>query len=257
MVSHPAFGADLSGRVVLVTGGARGIGATVALEAARAGAVVAVGYRTSHDAAERVVAEIRTAGGTAAAFPGDLGEVGQVREVVAQVERRLGGIEGLVNCAAVMSTREFLATDEAEWERIIRNDLYSVVFTCQAVLPGMIERGRGAIVNVTSRLAAAGAADAAPYAAAKAGVVSLTRSLALAYGPRGVQINAVSPGTTLTDMGRHVIESAVGRDRLTRIPIRRFVEPSEVAAAVIFLLSDAAAGFAGQTLHVNGGELMR
>ena len=256
MVSSPAFGADLSGRVVLVTGGARGIGATVALEAARAGAIVAVGYRSSREAAERVVAQIRTAGGTADAFPGDLGEVGQVREVVARVETRLGGIDGLVNCAAVMSTREFLATDEAEWERVIRNDLYSVVFTCQAVLPGMIERWSGAIVNFASRLAVAGAADAAPYAAAKAAVVSLTRSLALAYGPRGVRINAVSPGTTLTDMGRHVIESAVGRDRMTRIPIRRFVEPSEVAAAVVFLLSDAAAGFAGQTLHVNGGELM-
>jgi NAD(P)-dependent dehydrogenase (short-subunit alcohol dehydrogenase family) len=249
--------ADLSGRVVLVTGGARGIGATIAVEVARAGALVAVGYRASRDAAEGVVTEIRGAGGTAEAFPGDLSESGQVREVVAQVERRLGAIDGLVNCAAVMSTREFLATDEAEWERVIRNDLYSVVFTCQAVLPGMIERGRGAIVNITSRLADAGAVDAAPYAAAKAAVVALTRSLAVGYAPRGVRINAVSPGTTLTDMGRHVIESPVGRDRMTRIPIRRFVETSEVAAAVVFLLSDAAAAFAGQTLHVNGGELMR
>ena len=249
--------ADLSGRVVLVTGGARGIGATIAVEVARAGAHVAVGYRASRDAAEGVVTEIRGAGGTAEAFPGDLSESGQVREVVAQVERRLGAIDGLVNCAAVMSTREFLATDEAEWERVIRNDLYSVVFTCQAVLPGMIERGRGAIVNITSRLADAGAVDAAPYAAAKAAVVALTRSLAVGYAPRGVRINAVSPGTTLTDMGRHVIESPVGRDRMTRIPIRRFVETSEVAAAVVFLLSDAAAAFAGQTLHVNGGELMR
>jgi 3-oxoacyl-[acyl-carrier protein] reductase len=255
MTPSPAA-ADLSERVVLVTGGARGIGASVALEAARAGARVGIGYRTSRDAAERVVAEIRAAGGVADAFPGDLSEKGQVREVVSQVERRLGRIDGLVNSAAIMSTREFLATDEAEWERVIRNDLYAVVFICQAVLPGMIERGRGAIVNVTSRLASAGSADAAPYAAAKAAVVSLTRSLAHAYGPRGVRVNAVSPGTTLTDMGRHVIESAVGRDRMTRIPIRRFVEPSEVTAAVIFLLSDAAAGFAGQTLHVNGGELM-
>jgi 3-oxoacyl-[acyl-carrier protein] reductase len=247
---------DLSGRVVLVTGGARGIGATVAVQAARAGARVAVGYRTSREAAGRVVAEIRAAGGTAEAFPGDLSEAAQVREVIGQIERRLGPVDGLVNSAAVMSNREFLAIEEAEWERIIRNDLYLVVFTCQALLPGMIERGRGAIVNITSRLAVAGAADAAPYAAAKAAVVALTRSLALAYGPRGVRINAVSPGTTLTDMGRHVIESPVGRDRMARIPIRRFVEPAEVAAAVLFLLSDAAAGFAGQTLHVNGGELM-
>jgi 3-oxoacyl-[acyl-carrier protein] reductase len=251
-----AFRADLSERVVLITGGARGIGAAVALEAARSGAVVAIGYKSSRAAADEIVARIRSGGGTADAFPGDVSDASKVRAVVEEVEARLGPIDGLVNAAAVMANRDFLDIDEAEWERLIRNDLYSVVFACRAVLPGMIERGRGAIVNFSSRLAIVGSADAAHYAAAKAAVVSLTRSLALAYGPRGVRVNAVSPGTTDTDMGRHVIQSDEGRARAARIPIRRFVEPSEVAAAVVFLLSDAAAGFAGQTLHVNGGELM-
>jgi 2-hydroxycyclohexanecarboxyl-CoA dehydrogenase len=155
-----------------------------------------------------------------------------------------------------MATRPFLETDEAEWERMVRADLYSVVFTCRAVIPGMVERGGGAIVNVSSRLALIGAAEAAPYAATKAAVIALTKSLALAFGPQGVRANVVAPGTTNTDMGRVAIESPQGRERIPRIPIRRFLEPSEVADAIVFLLSDAAAGFTGQTFHANGGELM-
>jgi 3-oxoacyl-[acyl-carrier protein] reductase len=155
-----------------------------------------------------------------------------------------------------MAWSDFLETDAAEWDRVLRNDLYSVIFTCQAVLPGMLARGDGAIVNIASRLAVAGAADATPYAVAKAAVIALTRSLALAYASRGVRISAVAPGTANTDMGRGVIQSTIGAERVARIPIRRFVEPSEIAATVVFLLSDAAAGLTGQTLHVNGGELM-
>jgi 3-oxoacyl-[acyl-carrier protein] reductase len=248
--------ANLAGRVILVTGGARGIGARVAVEAARSGAAVAVGYQASAEAANEVVAEILAGGGRARAFRADVSVAVEVRAMIAGVEAELGPVDGLVNAAAIMATGDFLATSEADWDRMLRNDLYSVIFTCQAVLPRMIERGHGAIVNFSSRLATAGAADAAPYAAAKAAVVSLTRSLALAYGPAGIRVNVVSPGTTDTDMGRDVIDSPVGRERAARIPIRRFVEPSEVASAVIFLLSDAAAGFTGQTLHVNGGELM-
>jgi 3-oxoacyl-[acyl-carrier protein] reductase len=252
----PASGAALAGRVVLVTGGARGIGAEVAVHAARLGARVAVGYLASGEAAERVVARIASDGGTAVAVGGDVADPDAAAAVVARVEDRLGPIDGLVTAAAIMATGDFLETPIAEWDRMLRGDLYSVIHTCRAVLPGMIERGAGAIVNVSSRLAIVGAADAAPYAAAKAAVVSLTRSLALAYGPAGVRVNAVSPGTTDTDMGRAVIHSPAGRERASRIPIRRFVEPGEVAAAVTFLLSDAAAGITGQTIQVNGGELM-
>jgi 3-oxoacyl-[acyl-carrier protein] reductase len=248
---------DLAGRVILVTGGARGIGAAIARQAAGAGAVVAVGYRTSQDAAAGVVDAIRRDGGAALAVAGDLASADTATTIVMEVERALGPVDGLVNSAAVMATGDFLTTGEVEWDRILREDLLAVVRTCRAVLPGMIAREHGSIVNLTSRLAEAGAADAAPYAVAKAGVVALTRSLAQAYGPQGIRINAVSPGTTATDMGRAVIESDAGRARAAAIPLRRFVTPDEVAAAVVFLLSDAAGGFTGQTLHVNGGEWMR
>jgi 3-oxoacyl-[acyl-carrier protein] reductase len=253
---HLLTPSDLSGRVILVTGGSRGIGAEVALEAGRSGARVAVGYHSSSDAAEELIERIRSHGATAEAFGADVSDEGQVRGLVAEVERRLGAVDGLVNSAAVMANGAFLDTAAAEWERLIRNDLYSVVFACLAVLPGMIERGRGSIVNISSRLAFAGAPDAAPYAAAKAAVVSLTRSLALAHGPDGIRVNAVAPGTTKTEMGRAIIASPEGQERISRIPLRRFVEPSEVASAIVFLLSDASAAFTGQTFQANAGELM-
>jgi 3-oxoacyl-[acyl-carrier protein] reductase len=247
---------DLSGRVILVTGGSGGIGSEVALGAGRSGARVAVGYHSSRDSADRLVERIRAEGADAEAFAGDVSDEGQVRELVAEVERRLGRVDGLVNSAAMMANGRFLDTPEAEWDRVIRSDLYSVVFACRAVLPGMIERGRGSIVNISSRLAFVGAPDAAPYAAAKAAVVSLTRSLALAHGPHGIRVNAVAPGTTNTEMGRAIIASPEGQERLRRIPMRRFVEPAEVASAVVFLLSDASAAFTGQTFQANGGELL-
>jgi 3-oxoacyl-[acyl-carrier protein] reductase len=254
--SGSGFRPDLSGRVVLVTGGSRGIGAEVAVQAADAGAAVAVGYLSSPDAAQAVVERIRSAGGAAESFGGDVADPAQVRRLVAAVEDALGAVDGLVTSAAVMASGGFLETGADVWEHVIRNDLYSVVFSCQAVLPGMVERGRGAIVNVSSRLAFVGGAEAAPYAAAKAAVVALTKSLALAYGPHGIRVNAVAPGTTNTAMGRAASESPLGRERLGRIPLGRFLEPSEVAAAIVFLLSDASVGFAGQTFQANGGELM-
>ncbi len=176
--------------------------------------------------------------------------------MVAAVEARFGRVDGLVNAAAVMMIGDFLETTDAEWEQILRTDLHSVVFMCRTVMPAMLARGHGSIVNVVSRLADVGAADAAPYAVAKAGVVALTKSLALAYGASGVRVNCVSPGTTDTDMGRAVIASPAGRARRARIPIRRFVDPAEVADAIVFLLSDAAGALTGQTLHANGGEYM-
>ena len=246
----------IAGKVVLVTGGARGIGAEVARDVARCGGLVAVVYRESSEAAQAVVAGIRAAGGEAASFAADIGERGQADAVVAAVERQLGPVDALVHAAAVMGNGGFLDLTEADWTWMLRNDLTAVVSACRAVLPGMLERGGGSIVTFSSRLAVTGSGDAAHYAAAKAAVVSLTRSLALEFGPRGIRVNAVSPGTTDTDMGRHVIESDAGRARAANIPIRRFVTVPEVAAAVRFLLSDAAAGITGQTLHVNGGELM-
>jgi len=247
---------NLTGRVVLVTGGAGGIGGEVAIQAAAAGAAIAIADRAVNEAAGGVVDRIRARGGVVEAFAGDLADAADAQRVVTAVEQRFGRIDGLVNCAAIMGNGDFLDLDLAAWEQMLRVDVLLVIHVCRAVLPGMLDRGSGSIVNFASRLAETGSAEAPHYAAAKAAVVSLTRSLAQSYGPRGVRVNAVSPGTTNTNMGRDVIESPVGRERASRIPLRRFVTPAEVASTVIFLLSDAASGIVGQTIQVNGGELM-
>lgn len=247
---------DLVGRVVLITGGSRGLGAAAAVAAARRGARVAVGYRASVAQARGVVDRIHADGGIAEAFAGDVGDPGEVQRLLAAVEARLGPIDGLVNSAAMMLARPFLETGDQQWEEILRYDLYSVIFTCRGVLPSMLKRGAGTIVNVTSRLAFVGTAEASAYAAVKAAVGSLTKSLAAEYGPRGVRVNAVAPGTVRTDMGRETIASQAGQERLGRIPLRRFVTATEVADAIVFLLSDSSGGATGQTLQLNGGELM-
>ena len=247
---------DLAGRVVLVTGGAGGIGGEVAVQAAAVGATIAIADRAVNDSPDGVVARIRAGGGTVEAFVGDLGDAADAQRVIAAVEQRFGRIDGVANCAAIMGFGDFLDIDLAAWEQMLKIDVMLVVHVCKAVLPGMLARGSGSIVNFASRLAETGSVEAPHYAVAKAAVVSLTRSLAQAYGPGGVRVNAVSPGTTNTAMGRDVIESAAGRDRATRIPLRRFVKPAEVASTVVFLLSDAASGIVGQTIQVNGGELM-
>jgi 3-oxoacyl-[acyl-carrier protein] reductase len=247
---------NLTDRVVLVTGGAGGIGGEVAIQAAAAGAAIAIADRATNEAAGSVVDQIRARGSVVEAFAGDLADAADAQRVVTAVEGRFGRIDGLVNCAAIMGHGDFLDLDLAAWEEMLRVDVLLVIHVCRAVLPGMLDRGSGAIVNFASRLAETGSAEAPHYAAAKAAVVSLTRSLAQTYGPRGVRVNAVAPGTTNTNMGRDVIDSPAGRERASRIPLRRFVTPAEVASTVVFLLSDAASGIVGQTIQVNGGELM-
>jgi 3-oxoacyl-[acyl-carrier protein] reductase len=247
---------DLNGRVVVVLGGTGGIGSEVVSACAARGAAVAIVGRSSGQVGEAAADDIRARGGAAAAYSVDVTDGDSVARLMAAVSSELGPVDGLVNCAAIMANGSFLQTSDDTWNDLIATDLLSVVSACRAVLPGMVERGRGSIVNVSSRLAETGSADAAVYAAVKAAVVTLTRSLAAEFGPAGVRLNLVSPGTVATRMGMAVIESPEGQARREKIPLRRFVTPAEVADAAVFLLSDAASGITGQTIRVNGGELM-
>lgn len=247
---------SLAGRVVLVTGASRGIGAAIALAAGRAGADVAVAYNVHADGAERVAGEIRSLGRQAATFQADLADVAQAKAMVQRVEERFGAIDGLVNNAGIMPQSPFLEIDEREWDLVLRTDLTAAFACSQAALPGMLERGRGSIVMITSRLGQIGFAGVAHYSAAKAGMVALAKSIAREFGSRGIRANAVAPGVTITDMGSQVTEGEVGRRRMAELPLGRFAMPDEVAGAVIFLLSDDAALFLGQTLNPNCGGYM-
>lgn len=246
----------LSGRAILVTGGGRGIGAAVALAVAGAGADVAVHYVTQASAAERVVGEIRELGRDAEAFQADVALADQAVGLVQRAERRFGRLDGLVNNAGIMPSRPFLEIEPEEWEAVLSTNLSACFHTTRAVLPGMLERGRGSIVNIASRLGQVGAANLAHYCAAKAGLMGLTRALAREFGTCGIRVNAVAPGVTETDMTRELLASEEGRRRLAEMPLGRFGTAPEVAEAVVFLLSDASSLFLGQTLNPNSGGYM-
>lgn len=246
----------LSGRIVLVTGASRGIGAAVAVAAAREGADIAVCYRERHAQADRVVEAIRALGRDARSFAADLSVPVLARAMVKEAEGHFGRIDGLVNNAGIMPESSFLDIDDEQWDAVIRTDLYSAFACTQAVLPGMIERGKGVIVMTSSRLGQIGWPGLAHYSAAKAALLGLVKSLAREFGPMGIRVNAVAPGVTVTDMTSALVNDESGRRRLAELPAGRFGTPEEVALTVVFLLSDAASLYHGQTLGPNGGGHM-
>jgi 3-oxoacyl-[acyl-carrier protein] reductase len=250
------MGDALAGRVVLVTGSSRGIGAEVAAKAAGEGATVAVHYHRSPDAGAATLARVRDAGADGDAFAADLEHGDEAQALVEAVIARFGRIDGLVNNAGRTQVGPFLELEPAEWDAVIATDLTAAYRTCLAALPSMAERRGGSIVNVASRLGQMGIAESAAYSAAKAGLIGLTRSLAREFGPSGVRINAVAPGFTLTEMTADTANTEVGRRRLADMPLGRFGRADEVADAVLFLLTDASSLFTGQTLNPNAGGYM-
>lgn len=246
----------LTGRVVLVSGSSRGIGAAIAVKAASEGASVAVHYHRSADAAEDVVARAHSLGVESQAFAADIGDGRQAEGLVAAVIERFGRVDGLVNNAGRTLVGPFLLTEPAQWDEVIATDLSAAFHTCRAVLPSMMERGSGSIVNIASRLGQIGIAETAAYSAAKAGLIGLTRALAREFGPHGIRVNAVAPGVTVTEMTTDLVESEEGRRRLRDMALGRFGRADEVADSVIFLLSDASSLYLGQTLNPNGGGHM-
>jgi 3-oxoacyl-[acyl-carrier protein] reductase len=248
--------AELRDRVVLVTGSSRGIGAEVATRAAAEGATVAVHYRTGGAAARAIVEKVRATGSDGDCFDADVADGGQATRLVERVIERFGRIDGLVNNAGLTQVGPFLDIDPAEWDAVIATDLTGAFHTCRAVLPSMVERGSGSIVNIASRLGQIGVAETGAYSAAKAGLIGLTRSLAREFGPKGIRVNAIAPGVTITDMTTDLVDSEEGRRRLRDSALGRFGRADEVAEAVIFLLSDRASLFLGQTLNPNAGGYM-
>jgi 3-oxoacyl-[acyl-carrier protein] reductase len=246
----------LAGQIVLVTGSSRGIGAEVAVKAARAGATVAVHYHRDADAADDTLDRVREVDGDGATFQADVADGRQAERLVGDVIERFGRVDGLVNNAGLTQVGPFLEIRPDEWDAVIRTDLTAAFHTCRAVLPSMLGRGSGTIVNIASRLGQIGVAETAAYSAAKAGLIGLTRALAREFGPRGIRVNAVAPGMTVTEMTTDLVDSDEGRRRLGDMALGRFGRADEVAEAVIFLLSDASSLFLGQTLNPNAGGYM-
>lgn len=246
----------LADRTVLVTGASRGIGAATAVACAEAGANVAVGFLADSEGAARTVTAVQALGRDAAAFQADVSDPDAVAGMAGEARRRLGQIDFLVNNAGVMPESAALEMSLDEWRRVIDVDLTGAFICSREFAPAMVERGEGAIVMIASRLGQIGFPGVVHYSAAKAGVLGLTKALAKEWGPKGVRVNAVAPGVTITDMAADVMEGEVGQRRLAELPSGRFARPEDVAASVVFLLSDAASMYYGQTLSPNGGGHM-
>jgi 3-oxoacyl-[acyl-carrier protein] reductase len=250
------MGDALAGRVVLVTGSSRGIGAEIAAKAGAQGATVAVHYNTAQDGADKTANRIREAGGTAEVFCADVSVGAQAEKLVDEVHAKFGRLDGLVNNAGNTQVGPFLEVDTETWDDVIATDLSASFHTCRAAIPHMLGQGGGTIVNIASRLAQMGVMETAAYSAAKAGLVGLTRALAKEFGTRGIRVNAVAPFVTITDMTADLVDTDAGSARLRDSALGRFGTADEVADTVIFLLSDAASLYTGQTLNPNAGAYM-
>jgi 2-hydroxycyclohexanecarboxyl-CoA dehydrogenase len=247
-------------RVALVSGGARGIGRAVALALGRAGMTVAIGDLLE-EPADEVARELHRAGAHAVAVALDVTDTAAVTAGVTRATDSLGGVDVLVNCAGWDEFRPFLETDEPFWRRVIAINYEGALRTTHAVLGGMMERGWGRIVNVSSDAGRVGSTQEAVYAGAKAGVIAFTKTIARESARRGVTANVVCPGPTDTALLKELVQAGPDSERLlgalTRaVPMRRLGRPDEVAAAVAFLACEDAGYITGQTLSVSGGLTM-
>ena len=243
----------LSGRVALVTGGARDVGREIARTLAREGAAVAVNYRSSKAEADETVGEIREGGGRAAAYQADITDRAAVIAMVEAVMKDFGRIDILVNNAGYVQRQRFAETTPADWKSQIDVGLYGVIHSCHAVAPHMVRQKSGRIVNLAGDSARVGEPGLAITAASRGGVISLTKSLAKELGRDGITVNLVALGFIETAHSEPEWLAA-NRDKIVRMyPLRRLGKPADVAPAVAFLASDAASWITGQVLSISGG----
>jgi 3-oxoacyl-[acyl-carrier protein] reductase len=243
----------MTGQTAIVTGASRGIGRCVALALAEAGAEVVVNYARSAEAAEAVVAEILAAGGQAYALKADVAEEDAVEAMVKSVLERSGRIDVLINNAGITRDGLLMRMKTDDWQAVINLNLTGVFLCTRALTRTMLKQKSGRIINITSVVGLMGNAGQANYAAAKAGVVGLTRSAAKEMASRGITVNAVAPGFIATDMTKDLDAEAI----LAAIPLGRFGNPEQVAGTVRFLAADPAAAYiTGQVLQVDGGIVM-
>ena len=246
----------LSGKVALVTGAQQGIGRAIAVALARDGADVGVNFLDEPSAAERVADEIRSLGRRSLAVQADVAQAASVEAMVAAVVDALGPPEVLVNNAGVFPRASFLELQEREWDHVLGVNLKGSFLCAQAVARALVAGDRpGAIVNISSS-AVRGDARGVHYSASKAGVVGLTRAMALALAPHRIRVNAIAPGLTDTQQPRYGNTEEQLAVRAREIPLGRMAQPEEIARVAVFLATSEACWITGELIHVNGGFYM-
>lgn len=242
-------------RSALVTGASRGIGRAIAAALAREGWPVCVNYLQRRDAAEALVSELRARGHAAMAFQADVADREAVAAMVQAAAEALGPVELLVNNAGVSQYGLFQDVDDDLWNRVLAVNLTGPRNAVRAVLPHMLDAKRGCVVNISSMWGLRGASCETAYAAAKAGLIGLTRSLALELAPSGIRVNCVAPGCVETDMVRRLGEETRAM-LVEETPLGRLGTPEDIAEAVAFLASDRASFITGQVLTADGGFIV-
>jgi len=257
----------MEGRVVFVTGGTRGIGAAISRSFASQGAIVAAGYSRDRDHAEELLEQLHGHGVDASLHQGNVGSPEDCRRTIGEVIETHGRVDVLVNNAGITIDRTVLKLTDEDWHKVIDVNLSGAFFTSQAVLPHMIERGTGRIINITSIIGETGNIGQANYASSKSGLFGLTKTLALevcfqlrraekmSEDSVGLTVNAVAPGFIATEMLEHIPEKVLERIK-AQIPVGRLGRPDEIARVVHFLASDYSAFITGQIWGVNGGQEM-
>ena len=248
---------DLTGQVALVTGSSRGIGAAIASRLAAAGAAVAINYRSNAAAADGVIDAIRAAGGEALRVPGDVSDENAAEAVVKTTADRLGRLDILVNNAGVNRDRLLLRMSAADWDEVLSVNLRGTFLPTRFAVPLMVRQRYGRIVNISSVVGISGNPGQANYAASKAGQIGLAKAVAREVASRNITVNAVAPGFIATGDDAGGMTAALTDEQRTqilgRIPAGRFGAAEDVAAAVLYLASPAAAYITGQTLTIDGG----
>jgi 3-oxoacyl-[acyl-carrier protein] reductase len=250
-----AVAGKLDGKVAVVTGGARGIGGEIATALAAEGADVVIADVLDAEVAAPVLSSVAESGRRSLLLQTDVSDERQVRAMVDAALAEFGRIDILVNNAGVVGQVAFAELEVSEWDRVMSVNLRGVFLCTRFVLPGMLERGHGKIINVASQLGQIGGIEMVHYSASKAGVIGLTKALAREVSSQGIHVNAIAPGPILTEMMAQETEEWAAR-KLAELPMARFGEVQEVAPTAVFLASDDSSYYVGQTLCPNGGDVM-
>jgi NAD(P)-dependent dehydrogenase (short-subunit alcohol dehydrogenase family) len=248
---------DLNGKAAIVTGAGRGLGRSIAWALAEAGAAVTVASRTRHEL-DSFVQEVRAAGGTALACTTDITDEASVNKMVDETIDEFGRIDIVVNNSGIVASTPLLEQSAHEWDQVVATNLRGVFLVTKAAGRHLVDQGSGKVINIASNFALQGVANHAAYSASKAGVIALTRSMAIEWAKAGIQVNAIAPGYFATELNREMREDADLTEKVVRaIPARRMGTPAELQPWVLLLASAASDYMTGETIVIDGGQTIR